>query len=228
MRRFAISDIHGCSKTFHALLEKIELQRDDHLYLLGDYIDRGLDSKGVVDKILQLRKDGYKVDCLLGNHEWMLMNSISDYKKFDNWMRNGGSITLESYKISELDYMKKLPSEHVEFFHSLEYYLELEDYFLVHAGFNCKDEDPFNDYESMLWIRDWAKQAKPSVFNGKKVIHGHHARVITKLFEDLKNENNFVYNIDCSCVYDSKNRLGVLCAFNMDDQTIVTQKNLDT
>ncbi|MBC8045946.1 MAG: serine/threonine protein phosphatase [Fimbriimonadaceae bacterium] len=227
MRRFAISDIHGCSKTFNALLEKLELQKDDQLYLLGDFIDRGINSKGVVDKILQLKNDGYKVDCLLGNHEWMLMNSIYDYKKFENWMKNGGSITLDSYKISELDYIKKIPHDHLQFFRALEYYIELEDYYLVHAGFNFKDPDPFSDYESMIWLRDWHKNIKPEHLNGKKVIHGHAARIITKLFEDLKNKNTLVYNIDCSCVYDSKNKLGVLCAFNMDDITIITQKNLD-
>jgi serine/threonine protein phosphatase 1 len=227
MRRFAISDIHGCAKTFTALLEKIELQKEDHLFLLGDYIDRGNDSKGVIDKILQLTADGYKIDCLLGNHEWMLMNSITDYRKFDNWMKNGGSITLDSYKISEMDYMKKLPQEHVQFFRSLKYFIELDDYYLVHAGFNIKEADPLNDYESMLWIRDWDKNLKPGQLNGKKIIHGHNARVITKLFDDLKNKNGRVFNIDCGCVYDSAHRLGVLCAFNMNDTTIMTQKNMD-
>lgn len=227
MRRFAISDIHGCSKTFNALLEKLELQKADQLFLLGDYIDRGSDSKGVIDKILQLKHDGYFVSCLLGNHEWMLLNSSNDFKKYDLWLKNGGSITLDSYKISDYNFLDKLPETHLQFFKNLEYYVELEDYFLVHAGFNLKDSDPLNDYESMLWIRDWSKYLKPGQLDGKKIIHGHSARTITKLFEDVKNPKTQVYNIDCGCVYDSKNRLGVLCAFNLDDKTMITNKNLD-
>lgn len=227
MRRYAISDIHGCSKTFSALLSKIELQKEDQLFLLGDYIDRGVDSKGVVDTILQLKADGHQVHCLLGNHEWMLMNSISEYKKFENWMKNGGSITLDSYKISELDYLKKLPSEHIQFFRSLEYYIELEDYYLVHAGFNFKDADPFSDYESMLWIRDWHKNIRQENLHNKKIIHGHTPRVVTKLFEELKNKSSLVYNIDCGCVFDSNHNLGVLCALNLDDLSFSIQKNID-
>lgn len=227
MRRFAISDIHGCALTFNALLEKIQLTKDDHLYLLGDYIDRGSDSRGVITKILELKKEGYQVTSLLGNHEWMLLNSINDYKKFDNWMKNGGSITLDSYKILDNDYIKKIPYDHLEFFRSLEYYVELEDYYLVHAGFNFKDEDPFNDYESMIWIREWHRNIDTSMLNGKKIVHGHVPRVVTNLFADVKNTAVQAYDIDTGCVYDSSNRLGVLSALNLDDLSIITHNNID-
>lgn len=227
MKRFAISDIHGCAKTFTALLEKTGLQKEDHLYLLGDYIDRGTDSRGVINKILELKKEGYQVTSLLGNHEWMLLNSMNDYKKFDNWMKNGGSITLDSYKILELDYFKKLPYDHLEFFRSLEYYVELEDYYLVHAGFNFKDDDPFNDYESMIWIREWHKNIDTALLNGKKIVHGHVPRVVTNLFADVKNPDVQAYDIDTGCVYDSSNRLGVLSALNLDDMSVITHNNID-
>ena len=69
MRRFAISDIHGCARTFEALLDRIAFTSQDELYLLGDYIDRGGDSKGVLDLIFRFQKEGYAVQCLLGNHE---------------------------------------------------------------------------------------------------------------------------------------------------------------
>jgi serine/threonine protein phosphatase 1 len=61
MRRFAISDIHGCVQTFQDLLLSIKLSEEDELYLLGDYIDRGPDSQGVLDTIFDLRDAGFKV-----------------------------------------------------------------------------------------------------------------------------------------------------------------------
>ena len=66
MRKFAISDIHGCLKSFEALLDKIQLSTSDELYILGDYIDRGPDSKGVIDYIWKLEQEGYAVKCLRG------------------------------------------------------------------------------------------------------------------------------------------------------------------
>ncbi|MFT5168289.1 MAG: serine/threonine protein phosphatase 1, partial [Saprospiraceae bacterium] len=64
MKQYAISDIHGCAKTFKALLEQISFSKEDVLYLLGDYVDRGPDSKGVIDHIWQLQSEGYTVFCL--------------------------------------------------------------------------------------------------------------------------------------------------------------------
>lgn len=75
-RTFAIADIHGCYSTFCALLDQIMLTREDELYLLGDYIDRGPDSKKVVDLIIQLQADGFAVKPIMGNHEQMLLDSI--------------------------------------------------------------------------------------------------------------------------------------------------------
>jgi serine/threonine protein phosphatase 1 len=67
--RYVIGDIHGGSGTFSALLDQLNLQYDDRIYLLGDYIDRGPDSKGVLDIILPADGDGYDVRHILGNHE---------------------------------------------------------------------------------------------------------------------------------------------------------------
>ena len=76
MSKYAISDIHGCIATFKTLLDKIKFSKEDELYLLGDYIDRGPDSKGVIDHIWYLQKSGYQVHCLRGNHENMLLQEV--------------------------------------------------------------------------------------------------------------------------------------------------------
>ena len=86
MKQYAIGDIHGCSKTFKELLDKIGLIEGDELYLLGDYIDRGPDSKGVIDTIFELREKGFKVICLRGNHESMLLDALKNREEQKNFM----------------------------------------------------------------------------------------------------------------------------------------------
>ena len=76
MSRYAIGDIHGGAKTFCALLEKIYLQREDRVYLLGDYVDRGPNSRGVLDIILKLKEAGFGIFALRGNHEDMLIRQL--------------------------------------------------------------------------------------------------------------------------------------------------------
>ena len=76
-RVFAIGDIHGCYKTLKTLLfDEIKITKDDELIFLGDLIDRGLKSKKVLKLILRLKRNGFKVSCLMGNHEIMLLKSI--------------------------------------------------------------------------------------------------------------------------------------------------------
>ena len=90
-----------------------------------------------MDKVLQLQADGYKVECLLGNHEWLLLNAPYDDGRLINWLsRNGGAITLQSYGIQEDDFLSALPTDHAKFYRNLQYIIELEDYILVHAGLN--------------------------------------------------------------------------------------------
>ena len=78
MRKIAISDIHGCLKTFKLMVEEqIVLSQKDELYLLGDFVDRGPNSKGVLDYIMSLQEAGYQLHCLRGNHEDMMVNEAS-------------------------------------------------------------------------------------------------------------------------------------------------------
>jgi serine/threonine protein phosphatase 1 len=93
LKKFAISDIHGCNRTFNEVLQKTGLNKDDQLFLLGDYIDRGPDSKGVIDTIFNLQNEGYQVHCLRGNHEQMLMDAWqkNDFHYTRRWLMHGGA-----------------------------------------------------------------------------------------------------------------------------------------
>jgi serine/threonine protein phosphatase 1 len=168
---FAIGDIHGNLSHLEQLMEKIRpaLNRErDTLVFLGDYIDRGPASKGVVDYIIQLRKELAHVVCLKGNHEEMLLDWVIDGKNYDLYLYNGGAATIASY--SE-DGEFKLPPEHLAFFTSLLLYYETEHYIFVHAGIRggipLEEQDPHD----LVWIRD-EFILSPHDY-GKTVVFGH-------------------------------------------------------
>lgn len=152
---FIVGDVHGCLEMLKRLIEKIEWNpSDDRLIFIGDYIDRGNDSKGVVDFILELKRDSSLVQCLIGNHEQMFLDYLSGVDS-QSFILNGGLSTLRSYREVRLRNEDPLiPSTHLDFFSSLLPMIELEQYYIVHAGFrpNIRIED--QDLIDMIWIRD--------------------------------------------------------------------------
>src|SRR4026209_381065 len=95
-RTIAIGDVHGCSVALQTLIAAINPQPEDTIVTLGDYVDRGPDSRGVIDQLIALI-DRCELVPLLGNHDLMLLQSITDRAMFDFWQTCGGSATLESY-----------------------------------------------------------------------------------------------------------------------------------
>jgi len=213
--RYTIADIHGCSKTFIALIEKLNIKKSDHLYLIGDYIDRGHDSKGVLDIIKELNSK-CTVVVLMGNHEDLWIKA--DDKKiksieWDMWIENGGQATLDSFsgidQTPYLSYIRKLPK-----------FLELEDFYLVHAEFDFSLPDPFSEAGeySMLWSR-----GRPCS-EGKPVICGHTPLSIEQIKEGLGTKK---INIDNGCCYLNRIGQGHLLAYCLDDGQLYRQKNIE-
>jgi len=226
MARYAISDIHGCCLTFKKLLfDTLKLQKTDELYLLGDYIDRGPDSKGVIDLILKLKEEDYQVQCLMGNHEMMMISLLDEgnYDKF-NWRFQGGEETLKSFNTN---YIGDIPDNYLSFIKNLPLFFELEDYFLVHAGFRFQKSGFLDDEMSMLWIRSWHYTIRPELLGGKVIIHGHTPTPKNEIEKMLEATPFLVLDIDAGCVYNNFHGMGYLCAFNMDDQTLVFEPNID-
>ena len=222
-RRFAISDIHGCVRTFKRLVrEKLNLQPKDTLYLLGDYINRGPDSKGVLDYILKLQKDGYQIKCLRGNHDDIMLRALYHKYSFKAFLSNGGDTTLKSFGVSRID---EIPAKYIEFIAHTDYYLEVGRYLLVHAGFNFKLQDFLADKEAMLWIREM--DLDRDKLGDRYIIHGHtpHSKsAIQKQFTGT--ELPRIINIDCGCVYHP--RAGSrLCALDLDTLQLTFAKNVD-
>jgi len=174
MRTLAIGDIHGCLRAFDALLEQIDLQSDDLVVTLGDYIDRGPDSKGVLDRLVELQSLGQLVP-LLGNHDLMLLAECEDEDHFEDWLACGGQQTLESYQVDQDwdSFDKSFPLPHWRFLHDdcLPYY-EIDEHFFVHANVYpdmALEEQP--DY-MLYWETLEAAKWRPHE-SGKVMICGH-------------------------------------------------------
>jgi len=218
MARYTISDIHGCNKTFQLLLEKINFSKEDTLFLLGDYIDRGPDSRGMIDHIFYLQKEGYQVDYLLGNHEEMLLENIKE-----NY-HNGESETLESFEVEQ---SKDIPSLYLDWIKNLKYFIETEGYILVHAGLNFNIENPLEGFHSMLWARHWYKNLDKAWLNGRVVIHGHTPIRDYAIEDSVQYLNDLpVIDIDAGCAFRGSG-YGQLCALNLDNKELTFQRNVD-
>ena len=225
-RRIAISDIHGCAKTFKALVEnQVQLSKKDELYLLGDYIDRGPDSKGVIDYMLDLKAAGYQLFCLKGNHEDMMQNSLKYEDEMDFWYINGGNTTLTSFDTAVPE---DIPEKYWNFMNSLEYYLEVEDYLLVHAGFNFKSKYPLEDQEAMLWRRNWLVNLNLDWLGSRIIVHGHTPNKAIQIRQSLAELHKMpVLDIDAGCYAYQVEGMGQLCAFDLSHKKLFFCPNLD-
>ncbi|MBK7410896.1 MAG: serine/threonine protein phosphatase [Saprospirales bacterium] len=227
MRRFAITDIHGCLNTFQKLLDKIAFSLEDELYLLGDFIDRGPDSKGLIDYILDLQEAGYKVHCLRGNHDQMMLDAMLDTASHSFWLANGGKTTLKSFGVK---HAHDVPKKYIDFLLNLHFYLEVDNYILVHAGLDFQFEDPFANKNALLWTRDWYAQIDHEWLGDRVILHGHTPLFHHEIEEQHSSlDTHHFLGLDNGCVYADSTYmrlgLGALCAFNLDDRTLTFVEN---
>jgi serine/threonine protein phosphatase 1 len=231
MNRFAISDIHGCSRTFLALLDRIAFSKADELYLLGDYVDRGPDSKGVFDAIFRMQSEGYTVRCLRGNHEQIVLRAQSDLTGLDNWLLSDGKVTADSFGVPSV---QEIPQTYLDYMNGLEYYFEVEEYILVHAGLNFRLYDPLADTRDLLVIRHWHSEIRHDWLAGRVVVHGHTPVSRTDIEQQCRKLSSSPWlDIDAGCVYNSfdhrfERGFGHLCAFDMRERTVIFQENVES
>ncbi|HXD87550.1 MAG TPA: metallophosphoesterase family protein [Urbifossiella sp.] len=176
MRLLAIGDIHGCLLQFNDLLKLVQPTSEDRLILLGDYVDRGPDSRGVLDRILELQRTLPNLICLRGNHEILMLDSRDQPANQKMWLSVGGLQTLGSYGTASGRAGKHadVPQEHWDFLASglLPYY-ETEEHIFVHAGVNYNDPLDEQDDGSLYWefLRGEMRH-----HSGKTVVCGHTAQ----------------------------------------------------
>lgn len=185
---------------------------------MGDYVDRGPNSKQVLNKIIELKKY-YNVIALKGNHEDMMYRSLRDEsaKEYRIWMNNGGLDTIRSY----YDLLESLPSKldsemesHLDFIESLDLYYETDTHIFVHASPSMDNPISEQSESYLIWRRP---QDNDSVFNythisGKTIISGHTAQSTGRPFK-LSDKN---YLIDTGCFFTS-----VLTAYHVENNSFI-------
>ncbi|WP_013324280.1 metallophosphoesterase family protein [Gloeothece verrucosa] len=171
MRTLAIGDIHGCLEAFNLLLDVVALRPNDTIITLGDYINKGPQSKGVIDQLIALHERGQLV-ALKGNHELMILEARKSLEKEFEWLKKYGTSTLLSYSNCGLGAtLEDIPPHHWDFLQNicLDWW-ETKEHFFVHA--NIDSHLPLDQQlEDKLF---WAKFVDPQPhYSGKVMICGH-------------------------------------------------------
>jgi serine/threonine protein phosphatase 1 len=191
-RVYAIGDIHGRADLLAQLHRQIRgdaanappgIKRT--IIYLGDYVDRGLDSMGVINLLLNAPMDDFETVYLKGNHEDALLRFLEDLSTGPNWFGIGGDATVLSYGIriptgltaaQHLEYVWKelgarIPQNHLEFLSNLQLMYQTGDYVFVHAGIKPGVPLEQQDPEDLMWIRGEFLDSRQD--HGKIVVHGH-------------------------------------------------------
>ncbi len=221
IRTLVISDIHGCYREFNALLRKVNYLPDqDKLILIGDYVDRGPNSKAIVEQVMSLQVERGAV-VLKGNHDKMACDALlsDDEDKLDiHWLNNGGLHTLMSYAGADADFVqqdlgweeyirikqwiRQAYKHHLDYLSALPLYYETEDHLFVHAGIDpaLADWKTQKDYD-FIWIRE-PFYNHPVTNTTKTIVFGH-----TSTFEFQNNPGIWFsplgdkIGIDGGCAY---------------------------
>lgn len=190
-RLYCVGDIHGRLDLLLEVHQKIAADALDFegiklLVYLGDYVDRGMHSKQVIDCLLENNFPDFEKVFLLGNHEQVLLQFLlsKDASIAHDWFRFGGLSTLVSYGVNvhgiptakdlgrlRAEFREKLPATHLDFFQHLVLNYEIGGYFFVHAGVKPKVKLHRQRPEDMLWIRE--DFLNSDVFHGRVIVHGH-------------------------------------------------------
>lgn len=221
--KYAIGDIHGGSRTFRTLLKRINLRHVDTLYLLGDYIDRGRDSKGVLDIIWQLMTAGYDVQPIRGNHEDMLLRDLTeDHDLFSiYWMKGWGEDTLKSFGVSAVG---KLSSHYLTLLDAFPYMVMDDRHVFVHAGLDTTKDDPVNETSKARMLWEASADIDIRKLGGRRLVTGHRICPIRLIESSLRSAHIKLDNGACTNAHPE---MGNLVALNLDTMELTTQPWLD-
>ncbi|PHQ34375.1 metallophosphoesterase family protein [Rhodopirellula bahusiensis] len=195
-RLIAIGDIHGHSNALDSLIRAINPSAKDEIITLGDYVNRGPGSEGVIEQLIELQ-DRCQLISILGNHDEMLLDARKDQYAFDRFVMSGGKETVQSYRSQKLD---AIPDAHWEFLESCRDYHETSNFIFTHA--NACSHTPMNDQLSS--VLRWTGVDEMEICNhrtGKSLVVGHAAG------EEIRNFGTCVC-IDTGCGFG-----GVLTAY---------------
>jgi serine/threonine protein phosphatase 1 len=221
---YAIGDIHGRFDLLEAMIRRIRADKPTfdekpRIVLLGDYVDRGPQSREVLTRIVRLTREAWcDVEVLLGNHEESMLKFLSDASTGPSWVHYGGGATLASYGVSvpdsradmeqweraRLDFAAALPDNHLVLLREMKYVLQADDYIFVHAG--VRPDRPLAEQgpDTFLWVRGaFLASEKACEF---VVVHGHTP-------EDAPTDKRWRIGIDTGAY-----ATGVLTAMRLKDE----------
>jgi len=233
MNIFAIGDIHGCMTELTSLHKKILTHekfdvKKDLLIYLGDYIDRGKNSKEVIDQIIKLKRSKINTINLMGNHEEFFVDFLfNKINNIEQWLNFGLDQTLRSYGIEVVDFIKDgfgddiidqlrnallsiMGEDHISFFKDLELSFSSEKYLFVHAGIDPNKKLEDQTKQDFLWSR--SKGFFDKNFKSEKIIvHGHTP-------EENIVKDAYRINIDSGCYFSGK--LSCVCLTDDSEERI--------
>ena len=235
-KQWVIGDIHGCLFTLRSLIEtKIKPSKTDEIIFLGDYIDRGPDSKGVIDYLISLEESGYAVSFLKGNHEDYLLAAYEAkdvktgflfWKKqsplVQEWLYHGGKEAMKSFNA---EHIGEIDIKYINWLKSLKTHIITDKYVIVHAGLNFKIEDPFVDERAMVWTRDY--EIIPEKIGNRKIIHGHVPVGLDFIRESISSDKYQFLDLDNGCIYKNNPGMGSLIGFETNSRAFFCQPNID-
>ncbi|MEQ8667588.1 MAG: metallophosphoesterase family protein [Pirellulales bacterium] len=167
-RIIAVGDIHGCATALESILEQIQPTHADTVVTLGDYVNRGPNTKKVIDLLRALRTKCNLVP-LIGNHDEVLLDVIAGRTDKDLALRFGGQATLDSYNATRFE---EIPSEDADFLRTCTPSFETEQHFFVHAGYEPNQRLVETSWNTLVW-----KPLEPPYplphFSGKCAVVGH-------------------------------------------------------
>jgi serine/threonine protein phosphatase 1 len=206
----AIGDVHGRADLLERLIEKIEARFDGEPFkaiFLGDYVDRGEDSRGVIDQLIAFKDRHRQTVFLKGNHEQAMLDFLALGEDGEHWLGWGGEATLASYGVEarfpyHLDTLQEelaasLPDRHFTFLMNLKLRHDEGRYVFVHAGLDPNRHVDDQLEQDMLWIREAFFAHGEGCFGDRIIVHGH---------TPVKRPDNLAWriNVDTGAYWTSK------------------------
>lgn len=207
-RLIAIGDIHGQLEQLNRLLHVVAPAQDDRCIFLGDYVDRGKNSKGVIARLIAFQQEFPETVFIRGNHDQMLLDALVELgirtgarlrdrsqiyrdvataSDLDIFLTNGGKATLRSYSLTDI---ASFPTDHITFLEATRLWWRFEHFVFVHAGvaphIPVQEQDPY----LLMWER-----LSPPGKNGEIHVVGHNPTTGEPYFEPGR------YNLDTGAVY---------------------------
>ena len=235
-KEWVIPDIHGCNRSLRSLVEThIAPAKDDRIYFLGDFVDRGPDSKGVLDYVMGLQEQGYNLIALKGNHEEFFIKAWDEEKELKNfyffkqanrskmqWLKHGGAQAMQSFGTENL---LEVPAHYIEWMRNLPLYMELDKFVLVHAGLNFEIPNPYDDTQAMLWVREF--KVRPHKIGFRRIIHGHVPVSLDFIDLTIKSSSYPFVDLDNGCYMSNRSGFGTLLALELGSMELKIQPNID-